>query len=187
MTREARAVFLGALTLVAYAVFVFIDFGSVIFPFPLNEFIFLAISAQFLWWNKRLQLWAGIIALIAGICALLSKQYVWSFIYGPENMIRFMDGLTTDYFTIGFYVLVLLGGIATMVQQKRGVALIFSGLFIIAFISGALLNNISLFLLSYGMMIASTQITKTFVPYNLLWVLLFFLKLTEWLTFHLNS
>lgn len=187
MTREARAVFLGVLTLIAYAVFIFIDQGAFIFPFPLNEIIFLAISAQFLWWNKRTHLWAGIISLAAGIVALLSTQFFWTFIYGPENMVVFMEGLTTDYFTLGFYVLVLVGGIATMIRQKRGVPLIFSGLFIVAFIAGAMLNNLTFFLLGYGFMVASTQIVKVFAPYHLLWVLLFVLKLTEWLTFVLNS
>lgn len=187
MTREARAVFLGILTLIAYAVFIFVDQGSFIFPFPLNEFIFLIISAQFLWWNKRTHLWAGVLSIAAGITAVLSTQFFWTFIYGPENMMHFMEGLTTDRFTLVFYVLVLTGAIATMVQQKRGIALVFSGLFLVAFIAGVILNNLTLFLLGYGLMVASIQITKAFAPYHLLWVLLFVLKLTEWLTFSLNS
>ena len=187
MTREARAIFLGLLTLVVYAVSIFISDGSLVFPFPLNEFIFLIISLQFFWWNRTGNKFAGILTTAAGICAVLSTQFFWTFIYGPENMMDFMEGLTTDYFLIGFYALVLIAGIATMIRQKKGTALLFSALFVMAFISGVFYNYGLLLLLAYGCMIASTQVSKVFAPYHLLWILLFILELTKWLTFYLNS
>lgn len=187
MTRETRTLFLGTLTLIVYSVSIFVSQGSFIFPFPLNEFIFLAIATQFFWWNKNGNKIAGLLATLAGICAVLSTQFFWTFVHGPENMTHFMEGLTTDYFLIGFYFLVLIGGIASMIRQKSGIALIFSGLFVLVFIIGVMNNNPLMLLLAYGFMIVSTQITKVFVPYHLLWILLFILKLTEWLTFFLNS
>ncbi len=187
MKREARALFLGILTLVVYATSIFISQGSFIFPFPLNEFIFLAISLQFFWWNRRGNKLAGIIAITAGICAVLSTQFFWTFIYGPENMMHFMDGLATDYFLLGFYALVLIGGLATMIRQKKGISLLFGAFFILAFISGIFLNHPMLLLLGYGFMALSTQFSKVFVPYHLLWVLLFILELTKVLTFAVNS
>jgi len=53
MTSEVRTLFLGILTLVVYAASIFITQGSLIFPFPLNEFIFLAISTQFFFVNWK--------------------------------------------------------------------------------------------------------------------------------------
>ncbi|MCJ8292496.1 MAG: hypothetical protein HRT58_05135 [Crocinitomicaceae bacterium] len=187
MTREARALFLSMLTLVVYAVSIFISQGSFIFPFPLNEFIFLGISAQFFWWNRLGNKWAGSIAIVAGICAVLSKQFFWTFLYSTEAMEFFMDSLITDYCLLAFYVLVLIGAIATMIRQKKGIALLFSAFFVLAFISGVFYNHALLLLLAYGFMSVSTQLSKAFAPYHLLWILLFILKLTEWLTFFLNS
>lgn len=187
MTRESRTLFLGILTLVVYATSIFISQGSFIFPFPLNEFIFLAVSSQFFLWNRGGNKLAGILTTTAGICAVLSTQFFWTFIYGPENMMEFMESLTTDYFLIGFYALVLISGIATILRQKKGMALLFSAFFILAFISGVYLNHPLLILLGYGFMVASTQISKVFVPYHLLWILLFILELTKVLTFVLNS
>ncbi len=187
MTQEARALFLGILTLVVYATSIFISQGSFIFPFPLNEFIFLSISLQFFWWNRRGNKLAGIVATTAGICAVLSTQFFWTFIYGSENMMHFMDGLATDYFLLSFYVLVLIGGLATMIRGKKGISLLFGAFFILAFISGIFLSHPLLLLLGYGFMALSTQLSKVFVPYHLLWILLFILKLTEWLTFFLNN
>jgi hypothetical protein len=187
MTSEVRTLFLGILTLVVYAASIFITQGSLIFPFPLNEFIFLAISTQFFFVNWKGNKWAGLLSVIAGVCGVLSTQFFWAFIYEQEQMMEFMNGLTTDYFLLAFYALILIAGVATMIKQKRGVALLLSGLFFIAFVSGVLLNHPLLLLLAYGSMVASTQITKVFSPYHLLWVLLFVLKLTEWLTFILNS
>ena len=187
MTSEVRTLFLGILTLVVYAASIFISQGSFIFPFPLNEFIFLAISAQFFFVNWKGNKWAGFFSVSAGVCGVLSTQFFWTFLYEQERMMEFMNGLTTDYFLLAFYGFVLIGGIATMIKQRKGVALLLSGFFLIAFVSGVFLNHPLLLLLAYGSMVASTQITKVFSPYHLLWVLLFVLKLTEWLTFILNS
>ncbi|MDG1331333.1 MAG: hypothetical protein P8P74_03330 [Crocinitomicaceae bacterium] len=187
MTSEVRTLFLGILTLVVYAVSFFISDGSLIFPFPLNEFIFLAISIQFLYSNWTENRLAGFLPVIAGICWVLSTQFFWSFFHTQEQMLEFMDGLTTDYFLIAFYALILIGGIATMIKQRSGIALVLTGVFAIAFVTGVILNDSLLLLLGYGSMLASTQIKKVYAPYHLLWILLFVLKLTEWLTFFLNS
>lgn len=187
MTSEVRTIFLGILTLVVYAFSIFISEGAIIFPFPLNEFIFLAISIQFLYSNWSGNRFAGFLPIVAGICWVFSTQFFWSFFHTQEEMLEFMDDLTTDYFLITFYALILIGGITTMIKQNKGIALLLSGAFAIAFVSGVILNESLLLLIAYGSMIASTQITKVYAPYHLLWVLLFVLKLTEWLTFFLNS
>ena len=187
MTREVRTLFLGVLTLIIYAVSIFISQGSLIFPFPLNEFIFLAIAGQFLFLNWSKSKVVGILPVIAGILGVLSTQFFWTFIYEQQEMVKFMDGLTTDYFLLSFYVLILIGAIATMIKQRSGLSLLLSTFFIIGFVAGVILNHPLLLLAAYGSMIASTQMKKVYSPYHLLWILLFVLKLTEWLTFILNS
>ena len=179
MTREARTLFLSILTLTVYAVFIFIDQGSFVFPFPLNEFILLAISAQFFWWNRTGNRWVGILTVVAGVCAVLSNQFFWMFFYDHESMTIFMEGVTTDYFQLAFYSLILIGGVVTMIRQKKGTALLFSALFVLSFIYGAFLNSPMLLFLAFGCMVASTQLSKVFVPYHLLWILLFFLEFTK--------
>ena len=187
MTREARALFLSILTLIVYAVSIFINQGALIFPFPLNEFIFLALALQFFWWNRARNRWPGILASIAGICAVMSTQFFWSFMYDTASMEIFMNSLTTDYFLLGFYVFLLVAGVFTLVKQKKGTALLLSSLFLASLIAGVFLNNALLVLLAFAFMTASTQLVKAFAPYHLLWILLLILKLTEWLTFVLNS
>jgi len=187
MTREARAIFLSTLTLVVYAGLIFINQGSFVFPFPLNEIVFLGVSLQFFWWNGRANKWAGILVSVAGICGVLSTQFFWTFFYGTKTMEFLTESMTTDYFLIAFYVLILIGGIATMARQKRGIALLFSAFFVLAFISGVFLNNSLLLIVAYGFMITSTQLAKAFAPYHLLWVLLFILKLMVLLTFVLKT
>ena len=187
MTREVRALFLSILTLIVYAVSIFISSGALIFPFPLNEFIFLAVSLQFLWWNRTEGKWIGIYASFAGICAVLSTQFFWSFIYGHETMEFLMDSLITDLFLLGFYILVFIAGILTIVRQRTTTALFLGTCFAAAFIAGVAMNNPVLLLIAFALMVVSTQITKAFAPYHLLWILLFLLKTTEWLTFMINN
>ncbi len=138
-------------------------------------------------WNRKGNKLAGVLSTAAGACAVLSTQFFWTFIYGQEKMVVFMEGLTTDYFLLGFYGLILSAGIATMIRQKSRIAKLLSGFFVLAFISGVMFNHILLVLLAYGFIVAATQISKVFVPYHLLWILLFILKLSEWLSFFLNS
>ncbi|MFK7784978.1 MAG: hypothetical protein AB8B56_07675, partial [Crocinitomicaceae bacterium] len=141
MTSEARTLFLGVLTLVIYAASIFISEGALIFPFPLNEFIFLAIAAQFFYLNRTGNKWAGLLSVFIGIFGVLSTQFFWTFFFSQKEMIAFMDGLTTDYCLLASYLFILIGGIATMIKQKKGVPLLLSGFFILAFIAGVMLNH----------------------------------------------
>ncbi len=187
MTSEARTLFLGVLTLVIYAVSVFISEGALIFPFPLNEFIFLAIAAQFFYLNWKGNKWVGLLSIFTGVFGVLSTQFFWTFFFSQKEMVEFMDGLTTDYCLLASYLFILIGGIATTIAQKKGAALLLSGLFILAFVASVILNHPLLMLLAHGSMVASTQIKKVYAPYHLLWILLFVLASTKWLTFFLNN
>lgn len=183
MTREARTIFLSILTWVIFAVSIFLNQGAFVFPFPLNEVILLLVSIQFFVWNTKKHLAAGILSISAGIVGVLGTQYFWTFFYSPLEMQEFMSGLTTDYFQIAFYFIVLIGILASTLKQKNGIALILSIVSIIPFCWGALSNNGLFLILGYGLMVASTQVKKVYAPYHLLWILLFALKTSEWLTF----
>ena len=187
MTREVRALFLAVLTLLVYAVSIFVTSGALIFPFPLNEFIFLALSLQFLWWNHTAGKWIGLYATVAGLCAVFSTQFFWSFIYGNETLAFLIETPITDFFLLGFYVLLLFGGVFTIFKQLTALATVLGICFVLIFSVGVAINNAPLLLLAYTTMIVSTQITKSYAPFHLLWILLFILKATEWLTFLANS
>ena len=187
MTQEAKTLFYGILTLVMYAASIFFTQGAFIFPFPLNEFVFLVIALSFLVLNWHKHKWVGMLPVVAGICGVLSTQIFWTFIYDQLEMIEFMKGLTTDYFLLAFYVLILIAGIATLIKQRTTLALVLGCIFLCAFVLGVLYNHPLFLLLAYASMIVSTQIRHVYAPFHLLWILLFALKLTEWLTFFLNS
>lgn len=186
MTREARTIFVSVLTMILFAVSMFISQGSLIFPFPLNEFVFLAVAVQFFFWNSKTHPIAGITAIVGGIIAVLSTQFFWTFFYSPEEMMTFMDGLTTDYLQIGFYLIVFIAIVATFLKQNNTPAIFLSILSLIPFVLAAWSYNSFFFMLSYGLMVASTQVKTVYAPYHLLWVLLFALETTECLTVILN-
>ena len=98
-----------------------------------------------------------------------------------------MDSLITDLFLLGFYVLVFIAGILTIVKQRTTTTLFLGTCFAAAFIAGVAMNNPVLLIIGFASVVASTQITKAFAPYHLLWILLFLLKTTEWLTFMINN
>jgi len=187
MTNEARTLFFGILTLVVFAASMLLTKGAVIFPFPLNEFVFFVIAARFFAYNWNGNKFAGFLAVSAGVCAVLSTQFFWSFFNDQAEMIELAEGLTLGYFLLAFYLLIFIGGVATMIKQRNGITLLLSGTFLWAFVLGVFLNEPLLLILAYASMVASTQVKKVFEPYHLLWILLFVLKLMEWLTFFLNN
>ncbi len=182
MTREARTIFLSILTWVIFATSIFLNQGSFIFPFPLNEFILLAVTIQFFVWHSKSNVLAGILAIFAGIVGVMGTQFFWTFFYAPVEMEKFMSGLTTDYFQITYFFLVLIAIVASILKQKSGTALLFSIIALAPFLIGAWTNNSLFLLFAYGLMVASTQVKKVYTPYHLLWILLFALETSEWLT-----
>lgn len=185
MTRESRVIFLTTAMLFAYAAWALFENGGFIFPIPLNETIFVVVALIFFFINLDKKL-MGIYAVITGILWLLTTQFFWSFIFGHQTMEFYQESLVTDYCYLGFSILLLIAGIYSGIQQKKWLGYIFLALFVVSLIGSVALNNSLLLLAAFGFMAISTQIYKAAAPFHLLWLLLFILKSTEWLSYILN-
>ena len=182
MKREERAVFLVLLTLISYAAIMYFDKGAFIFPFPLNEVIFLIIALQFSVWqwnNHRIQL---IIILVAALFGLISTQFFWSFLLDAKSMEEIVNSVTLDILKISYYFFIGLWAfyyiVGSAIKSRYYFAFGFIAAECLLISSPSLLFEMLIFtsLASFGWKY------KIYTPIHLLWVLLAVLQLLKFMT-----
>lgn len=185
MTKEVKSLFLVSITLILYSVSIFISSGSIIFPFPLNPFIFLAITIQFAIWHSKAKM-PWMIILFVAIAACLSSIIVWEIILPSAQLNSFVSSAWIDFFKIAQGIGILTWGISIARKQDH---LKYSFLTVIG-LSLVIIGHFQGFnvveLLGLGLITLSTHLNKVYSPFHLLWLLLFVLKLSHVLSLLLN-
>ena len=105
MATEKRTIFLACVTLTAYALSGLLQQGKFLYPFPLNEFIFLGVGGYIAIRNFREQKVNYSILLATSICFVACRSYNWNLFLSSEDMSILVKGFTTDVFYILFYLL----------------------------------------------------------------------------------
>ena len=103
MATEKRTIFLACVTLTVYALSGLLQQGKFLYPFPLNEFIFLGISAYIAIRNFKQQKLLYNLLILAAISFVACRSYNWNLILSSESMERLDHGYTTDVFYVLFY------------------------------------------------------------------------------------
>jgi len=114
MTREERSVSLAILTLIVYSVFMYLEKGSILFPYPLNEVIFLIISTQFFWWNRHIPGKIFLYPAVSALVNLLSTQFFWSLWLDGIQMELLTTGPLLDILKLIYFVLLGIWAINTV-------------------------------------------------------------------------
>jgi len=173
MIREERAVLLGILTLIGFAFLVFLEFGSFIYPFPLNEVVFLIVSIQFFIWNqKQFRLVTGLF-LCSALSALLASEFFWSLFVDQDTWEFLYHGIWLDIFklmNLAITLILIFFSLRTVISNvySRSWTLIIP---LALFISSAPYDPILETIAYVGMGIVAI-IWKPFAPTHQLWVLL---------------
>jgi hypothetical protein len=113
MNREKRLVTLSILTLAAYAGSLYLEYGTILYPFPLNEAIFFVASLAFFFWNHEKEKMNSYLALFTALFLLLSTQFFWSFFLDDQEMVNLLENGITDWLRVLFF----LGLLAWSTQQ----------------------------------------------------------------------
>lgn len=180
MTRESRVIILTILTLLAFAAIIFVESGSFIPPIPLFEMAFLVVVLQFAWWNKK-QTKIALFVSATGIFYALSSQLIWTFFLDAEAMTKLVNGPLLELFKLIFFLSIILSIIFTTIKQRHNFNSLLGGLTLILLVYSFV--NYSGWILPFvnGIMMVSTFRKKAFPPFDLLWVLLFFLEGIKWM------
>lgn len=126
MTREERSVSLVILTLIVYSAFMYFDKGAVLFPYPLNEALFLFVAFQFFWWRDKKYSIDSLLPVFTGIVNLLSTQFFWSLFFDTQKMEILTSGPTLDIAKLLFYLFIGVWAVSTIwtIWPKNPFALI---------------------------------------------------------------
>lgn len=123
MTREERSVSLAILTLIVYSVFMYLEKGALLFPYPLNEAIFLIISFQFFWWNRQKPGYLYLLPFAGAIINMLSTQFFWSLWFDSVQMEKLTQGPVLDMLKL-IYFLVLGSWALVSVRSINGTTIL---------------------------------------------------------------
>ena len=186
MTQEGKTVTLASTTVFMYGLVSYLQFNQVIFPFPLNEIIFLIASVLFARIHfknspKKISL---IIAL--GLLNVLSYEFYWNIFLSNDNMLSFSKSCATDIFKLFYYIGLIAWIISTFNEIEINYRKYFSLLPITLLLTGSIFSEELTPFYSQAVILLSLSFVFIFVfsklkqyPIHYLWVLLFILELTK--------
>tara|TARA_B110000285_G_scaffold130475_1_gene146588 strand:- start:140 stop:712 length:573 start_codon:yes stop_codon:yes gene_type:complete len=187
MGKERRLITIATLTLVIFAVSIYLRQSAFVFPIPLNPFIVLIVALQFAWWNKN-QPFPALLLIFIGACSLLGTEVFWSFFISDETMLQFSETTTTDTFSLAALIGLLVLSISGAIRQKHILTWSLSILFIVLTVLSNLfydpLNNLGVIFSLTAMASASVSVIykPVYQPLHLFWVLLFILECTKFIS-----
>ncbi len=179
MTKEGKTVNIASLTILFFAIYQFIISGSLIFPFPLNEFIFLIVALSFIPIYSKTNPYTVLLTVLLGVLNILHSEFFWSMLLGAKDMQYLSESLWTDFFKLFYYIGLITWMIFTAQENKSikikiGVIIPITILIIGAWKGNLLIEFSSIIILFvYSLSQIKTQ------RLNYLWILLFILELTK--------
>ena len=186
MTQEGKTVTLASTTVFMYGLVSYLQFNQVIFPFPLNEIIFLIASVLFarIHFKNSPKTISLIIAL--GLLNVLSYEFYWNIFLSNDNMLSFSKSSATDIFKLFYYIGLIAWIISTFNEIEINFRKYFSLLPITLLLTGSIFSEE--FTPFYSQIIILLSISFVFIfvfsklkqfPIQYLWILLFILELTK--------
>lgn len=179
MIREVRIVTLAILVLLAYSTFIFIDQGSFIFPFPLNEIVFLIVSFQFFLWNRKKSPVLSWMFLLSSFIGMLTSQFFWTMVYDAAHLENFYESIVPDLILLTFYLSLLVTVCYYFVSSKLRQKAVLLILCLIPIVLCIVTGNRHYELLFTIFAALLSTVFKVHQPLNYLWILLAFLNLTK--------
>jgi hypothetical protein len=171
--------------MVIYAIGIFVQGGTIIFPFPIYPLAFVIFSILH-YSNHKSSI--NFLLIGSAILLALSGLFVWEIFLNTEQLYSLMDSATTDLLFLMSKLLLFIWLIVSLygLQQKQWR---WASLLIVAplFLTGLTFDHRGLEALSLasgGMILIFTKSEKKDQP---VWLLLAFLAGTEWLTGFINN
>jgi hypothetical protein len=185
MSKESRSVFLAGLTLVTFALIGYFKDGGIVFPFPLNEFIFFFVIVQFTFWHYKKGI-LPVIFLLSAILGIASNLFMWEIFLSPESLDSFIRYPWVHWFYLLFIIGLVTASILHIAKQRQllAIAIHVAGTCAIGY--GMYFGETHIKTIGFGAIVLSTQIQPVHKPFHLLWILLLILSASESLTYLLS-
>lgn len=179
MTREERTVLLAMLVPIAFGAIMYVEQGSFIFPFPLNEVVFFIASIAFAVRTRLYFRTKSIFSLGFAFFNLIGTQFFWSFFLPDTKIEQLAASGTLDVLKlIGLVLLVIWAGI-TLVKGKDAFSNALFVAFFVTLSASEIFQQPVLQIVATLIPFASVFKYKDHFPYHLLWLLLSLLSLMK--------
>ncbi len=184
MSKESRAVAIAGLTLFLFALMGFLKDEVIIFPFPLNEIVFAVVATSFTFWHYK----KGILPyffLLTGIIGVIGTPFFWElFLSAPSLEHFFLDYTVVDWSRLISKIFLLAAGIHFIAAYRVWYTKTIFAFGLGVYLSGFVLMDLTYMISGLFVIVLITSIRPVRQPFQWLWVLLFLLEGTKWITFH---
>ena len=179
MTREGKTVTLAGLTISMYALTGIFQYHTVIFPFPLNEIIFLIVAISFCPIHFKVKPYTSVLVIIVGVLAIFSNEFYWQLFLNSAEMTKLSEGVITDLFKIAYHLGLVLWMIVTAAENKSTTIRALAIIPICLLLAGLLFNQPLIEYSSILLIFIYSIFHVKHSPSLYLWVLLFILESTK--------
>lgn len=181
MSKESRLIALSGLTLFLFALMGFLKDGSVIVPFPLNSFIFLIVSFQYMIWHYKKKA-LPYLFFLSGIAGVLGTEFLWETILSAQKLEIFYGYSIIDWSRLLCKVFLFLTGFYFIRAHREW---FYKGLFTIGLVIqgyGIVVNDLKYQVIGLLCIVIANSLKPVHRPFHLLWALLFILEGSKWLS-----
>ena len=107
MNRDEKTIFVSVLTVLLLAFSNFLNTGTFIFTFPINDALFLVVTGYFFYFHFRSSTKVFLLLLFFAICNFASQMYNYEFFFSQEILSEIAKSSLTDIFEILSYLLLI--------------------------------------------------------------------------------
>lgn len=107
MSQAGKTITLAILTVFVYAFSIFLQKGAFIFPFPLNELIFLIATIVIALNEFKNSKLISTLFISSAILNLFSSEFYWAIFLNTEQMTWFSKSIITDVLKISYYLFLI--------------------------------------------------------------------------------
>jgi hypothetical protein len=179
MRTEERTVTLAVLIPLMFALLIFLDSGSFIFPFPLNEVIFAVVAFFFCFKHRKHFMLQSIFAGAFAFFNLLSTEYFWSLFLNGEQLSSLFEAGTIDLIRLLAYVLLIIWAGIGLVRGEDKIRSTIFLLFFVLFAAGLIFEIYLLYVLATLIPFVASFRYRDLYPFHLLWLLYSILSLMK--------
>lgn len=185
MNRESRSIAIAGLALFLFALMGYMKDGVVIFPFPLNEFIFCITAAVFTFWNYK-QGALPYLFLGAAITGVLGTVFFWEIVLSGPELEKFVGYTVVDWCRLSSKVFLVAAAFYFITSFRHWYTKTIFSFGLGIYLWGFVFTDLKYMFSGLLIMVIMTSIKPVRQPFHLLWVLLLLLEGSKWMTILLH-
>lgn len=171
MRTEESTVTLAALIPLMFGLLIYLETGSFIIPFPLNEAIFAVVASFFAFKYRKLFMLQSVFASAFAFFNLLSTEYFWSLFLTGEQLYSLFEAGTIDLIRLLAHVLMIIWAGVGLVRGEDKIRSTVFLLFFLLLSAGLIFEIYPIYVIATLVPFMASFRYRDIYPFHLLWLL----------------